>query len=119
VFEVFAPNSSSYVFTTYDPVGSFPTFIGDPLPATALNWSVFDTNGADTDVQAPYHLGRVLYEAGGAGTIDFLVFDTVTVGAGGENFSTPYGGGVIPEPTTLALAGLSLLGLVSSRRRRS
>ena len=119
VFEIFVANSSSYVFTTYDPVGAFPTFTGDSLPATALNWSVFDTNGADTDVQAPYHLGRVLYTAGGAGTIDFLVFDTVTVGAGGENFSTPYGGGVIPEPTTLALAGLSLLGLVSSRRRRS
>jgi hypothetical protein len=115
VFEIFVANSSSYVFTTYDPVGAFPTFTGDSLPATALNWSVFDTNGADTDVQAPYHLGRVLYTAGGAGTIDFLVFDTATVGAGGETFSTTYG--VIPEPGTMVLACLGLVGIVAGRRR--
>ena len=115
VYENFVSNSSSYVFTTYDPVGAFPTFTGDPLPATALNWSVFDTNEGDTDVLAPYHLGRVLYSAGGAGTIDFKVFDTATAGAGGETFSTTYG--VIPEPGTMVLACLGLVGVVAGRRR--
>ncbi len=114
VFEIFSPNSSSYVFTTYDPVGGFPTFVGDPLPAPALNWSVFDTNVGDTDVLAPYHLGRVLYSAGGAGNIDFLVFDQATVGGGGENFSTPYG---IPEPATMALAAFGLCASMLTRRR--
>jgi len=114
VFELFVANSSSYIFTTYDPVGSFPTFVGDPLPVTELNWSIFDTNAGDTDVLAPYHLARVLYTAGGGGTIDFLVFDTDTVVGGGELFSTVYG---IPEPTTMALGCLGLLGMFVRRRR--
>ncbi len=118
VFEIFSPNSSSYVFTPDDPVGSFPTFVGDPLPATSLNWSVFDTNTGDTDALAPYHLARVLYSSGGEGTIDFLAFDQVTVGGGGENFSTTYGGTVVPEPTTIGLAALGFCGLATRRRRR-
>jgi hypothetical protein len=115
VFELFVANSTSFVFTTYDPVGVFPTFVGDALPAPALNWSVFDTNTGDNDVLAPYHLARVLYEAGGAGQVGFLVFDTLTADSGGENFSTPYG--VIPEPGTMALGFLGLLVIGFGRRK--
>jgi PEP-CTERM motif len=108
----------SYIFTEYVP-GSPPFTPSDPLPSAggtpgALRWSVFDTQTGDTDQFGPYHIARIMYSQGGSGVINILAYDTITADTGGEFFSTPYG---IPEPGTLVLAGMGLIGIVTGRRR--
>jgi PEP-CTERM motif len=93
VFSSLGAGTPSYVFTKYNP-GAPPFTPSDPLPAPGsdpnqLNWSVFDTNTNDTDEFGPYHMARVKYE--GTGMIEFLVYDTTTADAGGEQFFFEYG----------------------------
>lgn len=121
-FSSLGAGSPTFVFTSYDP-GAPPFQMADPLPeagtsVSELNWSVFDTNTGDNAGNAPaggYHLGRVLYSAGGGGEITILAFDDGNVQDGGQSFAYSYG---IPEPGTMLLAGIGALGLVALRRYR-
>ncbi len=106
--------NASYNFTEYNPGGFSP----DPVPAPSLTWAVFDTltgDGNSVGGGAPFHLARILTTPDAIGTVVFDAFDTLqgSVGTGNQFILG------IPEPTTLALAGLGLCGLLGVRRRRS
>lgn len=106
---------ASYNFTTYNPGGFTPS----PLPATALNWTVFDTLEGDGDgvgPGAPYHIARLLVSPGTVGTATFQAYNN-------QSGSTPtvfnFDIGFIPEPTSLGLGLMGALSLIGARRRFS
>lgn len=119
VFSSLGFGTASHIFTSYNPGSAFPPVPAQPKPEVGGNpdrmfWTAFDTNGGDGAIDGfvPYHMGRVLYSAGGAGQVEVRMFETVT---GDIPFiqSIPYG---IPEPSTFAIAGLSLVCLAIRRR---
>ena len=121
VFSSFGAGAASHIFTSYNPGSAFPPVAPDPLPTAGgapdrLEWTMFDTASGDGFIQGftPYHMGRVMYEGQGTWEVKFFENgqfpDVPTIASG------PYG---IPEPGSLALAGLGLIGVFASRRRRS
>ena len=66
--------------------------------------------------QGNLFIAQVVVPTGGSGTFSFEFFDDGNSVGGGSN---SFGGEIIPEPGTITLAGLSVIGLLSSRRRRS
>lgn len=120
VFSSVGAGPASYVFTEYNPGQSFPPVPAQPAPTAGgnpdeLNWSIFDTNTGDGNIPGvfPYHMARVLYTPGGSGVVTAKMFDTTNAGVG-ESFTAPYG---IPEPASVALAGLAMVGIMAIRRR--
>lgn len=55
----------------------------------------------------------------GAATLQSTFSPSLTGGAFGLAFHTESGGGNVPEPGTLALAGLALFGVIAARKRRA
>jgi len=129
VFSAVGAGPASYLFTQYNPGSAFPPVAADQPPTAGasggpgtpnqLNWSIFDTASGDGAITGftPYHMARVVFSQGGKGQISVKMFDTAHTGVG-ESFQTAYGAAV-PEPASLGLAGLSLLGLAAASRRRS
>jgi hypothetical protein len=124
VFSSVGAGPASYVFTEYNPGSSFPPVPAQPAPTFGaalpnpdeLNWSIFDTNVGDGNIPGsfPYLMGRVVYSDGGTGVITAHFFDTTNAGVG-EAFTYIYN---IPEPASIALASLGLIGCVTLRRKK-
>ena len=124
VFSSLGAGAASHIFTSYNPGSAFPPVAADPLPTAGgdpdrLEWIIFDTISAcDGDCSfedfIPFHMGRVMYGAGGRGTVEAKFYEN------GINPDIPhiktatYG---IPEPSSLALGGGILVALISWRRR--
>ena len=108
VFDYAGGSGASIIFNAYDPV--FPPPV-DPTPVALLDWSFYDTYAGDDHNYTPALISRVLIDAGCVGVGDMLVFTEATAGVG-ENFRFD-----IPEPATLALLGVGLVGMVLRRRR--
>jgi hypothetical protein len=70
-------------------------------------------NSAST--QGNYFLAQVVMSQGDGGVYQANFFDD---GASTGSFNGVFGGGEVPEPGTITLAGLSLIGVFTSRRRR-
>jgi hypothetical protein len=87
---------------------------------TEISQAWNDAPGAPDPINiSDYYTARVTLSDNAVGTWAYLASD----GVFSEPFGDVVGGkmltGVIPEPSTLVLGGLSLLGLVCGRRRRS
>lgn len=122
VFSSVGAGPASYVHSEYNPGSAFPPVAADPNPTpggtpSRLRWNVFDTATGDGNIDGftPYHMARVMYSQGARGDITALFFDTATVLGGGELFSGQFG---IPEPATIAMAGMGLIGMIGVARRR-
>ena len=127
VFSSVGAGAAQYIHSEYNPGQAFPPIPADPNPTFGaalpapdeLNWSMFDTAEGDGNIPGffPYHMARVMYSQGGAGTITASMFDTAVLGTP-EVFSFTYGG-VIPEPASMAMAGMGLIGMIGVARRRN
>jgi hypothetical protein len=123
VFSSLGFGQASHIFTSYHPGQAFPPVPAQQTPQAGalppnpdrLFWTAFDTNTGDGAIDGftPYHMARVLYTEGGAGNVTVNFFETLT-GDIPFVFSAGYG---IPEPGTMALAGLALIGTLGARRR--
>ncbi|QEG33852.1 PEP-CTERM sorting domain-containing protein [Bythopirellula goksoeyrii] len=103
--------------TFVSPILAFPAPIGDglTLPAPAVNTEngqSFDAGklGSFIDASAGIWLGNVVMPASGMGTYRVVLQNT------GQNIAELTGPIGIPEPSTMVLAGLSMIGLVLRRR---
>ncbi len=103
-------------FTGDQPVGTLP--VGQP-PAVPAGTS--QTDLSFTASSSPFSATGA---AGFANTGTFSLYEklVVTFGSGGGNFSADLSNQVVPEPSTLAIAGLGALGMIGygiRRRRKS
>jgi hypothetical protein len=120
-------SAPSSVFQTYKPTAPGQSAI----PTNHLQWEIFDTevgDGNDIDTgdtaafppdghaHAPFHLARILVSPNAAGTAVVNAFDTLSGGAA-TRFSFDFGV-IIPEPATLTLLGLAMVGMIGVIRRR-
>jgi len=113
VGSLFSAGPASHVFLDYNPIG----FGSDDPPRNSLDWTAFDTLTGDNASlnQLPWHLGRFLYDTNvGGGTFSIQGFDNID----GDDVTQIQGIFGIPEPTTMVLSGLALVGLAAFRRRR-
>jgi hypothetical protein len=74
--------------------------------------------GVNIDASQKLFLGNVFLPTGGKGTYSVIIKDATGNNIGGA-LAGAIGGAVIPEPATLALAGMGLIGLVAVRRRNA
>lgn len=125
VFSAVGAGAASYTHSQYNPGSAFPPVPADPNPTkggtpSALRWTAFDTSVGDGNITGftPYHMARIMFTPGGSGTVSAWFFDSATVDAGGQTFAFNYGGPTIPEPATMAMAGMGLIGIVAAARRR-
>jgi hypothetical protein len=122
VFSAVGAGAASYTHSEYNPGSAFPPVPADANPTkggnpSQLRWTAFDTSIGDGNIDGffPYHMARVMYTPGGSGNISAWFFDSATVAGGGETFAYAYG---VPEPATMAMAGMGLIGIVAASRRR-
>jgi len=126
-FSLLFGSAPSSVFQVYKPTAPSQS----PIPTAALKWEIFDnevgdTNNVDTGdtsgfppdgiAHAPWHLARVLVAPTGTGVVVIDAFDTASGGI--SSLSTFQYGATVPEPATLSLLGLALVGFVGVFRRR-
>jgi len=114
---VYFATPSSVTFTFNDAITHFGVDVIDLGTVGATDLTVDYVNGSSV-VYTNYSGGGVLF----VGVIDSTPFVSVTFSAtapdDGIDFDRmQYKGGVIPEPASLALVGLGLVGLASLRRR--
>lgn len=119
VFSAVGAGQASHIFTAYNPGSAFPPVPAQTPPTVGGNpsqlfWTMFDTATGDGPIDGftPYHMARVMFTAGGAGTIELRMFNTV----GGDIADITFGQYGIPEPSTMVMGGLSLIGLAFRRR---
>jgi len=79
---------------------------------TSTVWTNF--SGLATIVNAGFYLASFVFNTPGQGVAKDVVIDRVFVVASDET-----GGRVIPEPGSLALFGIALVGLATARKRRN
>lgn len=112
-FSFFYTSSTAAIVTVYDDVGGKGNILGSLNLAAQHN---LDCTGDPTGSFCNWSAIGIAFD-GIAKSIDFggtanqTAFDDVTIGA-----STP---GNVPEPATLALAGLALAGAGIARRRKA
>jgi hypothetical protein len=86
------------------------SLLGQELPVDGLNTTFGDLtdNGAQTNFQ----FAQITFAPGSTWKVKGRV--SVAGATGPENFSFEYN---IPEPASVALAGLGLIGVIAARRR--
>jgi hypothetical protein len=111
-----APSS---VFQAYKPNAPSQS----PTPTASMQWEIFSTdpgqgNTIDT-FTAPWHIARVLVAPDAIGTVVFTAYDTQSGGVP-TPFTFAIGQGpIIPEPATISLIGLAMVGFLGFRRRQA
>jgi hypothetical protein len=122
------PESLSLSGVTYGQYDLYVYFSSDAAGRTGtinLGSTTFDfsTVGAASIAGANALLAQTTSTSGLNPTANYAVFSGITGGAQTVNLDIPFGGGIsgfqvvaVPEPSTLALAGLSLIGLAIRQR---
>jgi len=91
-----------------DGLGGFP----DTSIANEVSWLFFTAKNGELDMGNLFPTGLWVHEI----EADYSAFFVIT-GGGGAQEPAPILGGIIPEPSTMLMAGMGMLGLVLRRRR--